>query len=185
MCIVPVASPPPTGTERDNMPNIPVNDSQTLTHGDIDAAIAAQDAPSMVTYADECDRVGATALAADLRTWADNIIRQSAPAPGPQIIDTGHGDMVAIVHTVDGHDMFQCMTCSGPVDTAGGWRVTGPVVKGDVLRLAYNYDTDDYVPASEREAGNYWCATVVRINRLSITVRSNLTGNKHKVQFTF
>lgn len=65
-----------TGTLREGFNS--VNDSKTLSHEMVDAACREQDAASMVTYADEAERVGATGLAADLRAWADRIVQHEA-----------------------------------------------------------------------------------------------------------
>jgi hypothetical protein len=53
----------------------PVNDSQTLTHEMVMRAIrtteAHESARLLRQYADECDRVGATSLAVELRQYAE------------------------------------------------------------------------------------------------------------------
>jgi hypothetical protein len=68
------SSGPRNWLDRAIQPATPVNDSQTLTHEMVTAAIRTSDsleaARLMREYADECDRVGATALALDLRRYA-------------------------------------------------------------------------------------------------------------------
>jgi hypothetical protein len=96
---------------------------------------------------------------------------------GLSLIDTGHGDMVALVNTdQDGQSWFNVMSASGPVSDS--WTVVGPITVGMTLSLRYNYDTDAYMVPD-----TVWKCEVVRINRKTLTVKSAETGNLSKLPF--
>lgn len=80
-------------------------------------------------------------------------------------------DMVGFVYG----EFFAVGSASGPL--APSFEDRGPVYPGAVLKLAYNYDTDEYAS----QTGG-WFATVVRVNRKSITVKSHDTNTNRRIE---
>lgn len=93
--------------------------------------------------------------------------------PKPHVIkSTFNGlDMLGFVTG----EFFRCGSASGPL--APSFTDDGEAAPGRVLRLAYNYDTDEY---ASRTGG--WECNIVRVNRKSITVRSQSTGNTRRIE---
>lgn len=79
-------------------------------------------------------------------------------------------DMIGTVH--DG--FFRCGSASGPL--APSFTDEGILKVGDVLTLAFNYDTNEYAS----QTGGWQCE-VVRINRQSVTVNSSRTGVNRRI----
>lgn len=84
--------------------------------------------------------------------------------------------MIARVSQPDEHGTtyWRAGSASGPLGT--GWENLGPLEVGQDLNLAYNYDTDEYA------VQHGWPCTVVRVNRVTVTVKSFDTGHTHKVE---
>jgi hypothetical protein len=95
----------------------------------------------------------------------------------PRVIKnhTNDCDMVGFVSS-DGL-FFRVASASGPMGTGTNFYDGGPLEPGRVLRLSYNYITNEYC------SQDGWACVVERINRKSFTVSDFITRQQARIEF--